>query len=46
MYHTVRPGECLSVIARRYRVSVGYLCRLNGLSPRSVLRVGQRLRIR
>ncbi|MEN2992408.1 MAG: M23 family metallopeptidase [Bacteroidia bacterium] len=46
VYHTVRPGECLSVIARRYRVSVGYLCRLNGLSSRSVLRVGQRLRIR
>jgi len=43
-YHVVRPGESLSVIARRYGTSVNVLCKLNGIGQRSVLRVGQRLR--
>ncbi len=46
VYHIVRPGESLSVIARRYGVTVRYLTALNGLSTRSVLRPGQRLRVR
>ncbi len=44
-YHTVRRGETLSHIARRYRVSVRGLMRLNGLSDPSLIRVGQRLRL-
>ncbi len=46
VYHRVRSGENLSVIARRYGVSVATLTRLNNLTTRSVLRVGQNLRIR
>jgi len=46
VYHTVRRGESLYLIARRYGVTVRYLCALNGLSTRSVLRPGQRLRVR
>jgi murein DD-endopeptidase MepM/ murein hydrolase activator NlpD len=46
IYHTVRPGESFYLIARRYGVTVRYLCALNGLSPRSILRPGQRLRVR
>ncbi|MCH7408531.1 M23 family metallopeptidase [Belliella sp. DSM 111904] len=46
VYHRVRSGENLSVIARRYGVSVATLTRLNGLTTRSVLRVGQNLKIR
>jgi LysM repeat protein len=46
VYHIVRPGESLNVIARRYGVTVRYLIALNGLSTRSVLRPGQRLRVR
>ncbi|MCS7297224.1 MAG: M23 family metallopeptidase [Bacteroidia bacterium] len=45
-YHIVRRGETLSSIGKRYGVSVRYLAALNGLSPRSILRVGQRLRVR
>ncbi len=46
IYHTVRRGESLYLIARRYGVTVRYLCALNGLSSRSILRPGQRLRVR
>lgn len=42
--HTVRRGETLSGIARRYGTSVAALKRLNGGS--TLLRIGQKLRIR
>lgn len=43
--YRVRRGDSLSVIARRYRTSVATLRRLNGLTNRSILRVGRRLRV-
>lgn len=46
VYHRVRSGENLSTIARRYGVRVSTLTRLNNISTNSILRVGQRLRIR
>ncbi len=42
--HHVRRGDSLSMIARRYGMSVRTLKRLNGLSG-SLIRVGQRLRL-
>ena len=44
-YHTVRSGETLSTIARRYHTSVSKLQRLNNISNPNRLRVGQRLRV-
>jgi membrane-bound lytic murein transglycosylase D len=44
-FHTVRRGENLTGIAQRYGLSVSDLLRLNGLSNRSILRRGQKLRI-
>ncbi len=46
VYHRVRSGENLSVIARRYGTTVSQIIRRNNISARSILRVGQRLRIR
>lgn len=46
VYHRVRSGENLGVIARRYGVSVSSIARMNGISTRSILRIGQNLRIR
>ena len=46
LYHKVRKGESLSVIARKCGVSVNTLYRLNKLNSRSVLRIGQRIRYR
>ncbi|MDT8308351.1 MAG: M23 family metallopeptidase [Bacteroidales bacterium] len=45
-YIKIKPGDCLSIIARRYGTSVSKLCQLNGISRTSILRVGQRLRVR
>ncbi len=43
--HRIRPGESLSVIARRYRVSVGNLQRWNNISNPHAIRAGQSLLI-
>lgn len=45
-FHTVRRGENLSVIARRYGLSINDLLKFNKLGSRSVIRKGQRLRVR
>ncbi len=43
-YHTVRPGDTLSGIARRHGTSVNTICRMNGIKQTNVLRIGQRVR--
>ena len=44
-YHRIRRGETLSHISRRYGVSINRICRLNGISRKTILRIGRRLRI-
>ncbi|HET6245843.1 MAG: peptidoglycan DD-metalloendopeptidase family protein [Bacteroidetes bacterium] len=44
-YHLVEKGEYLSEIAERYGLSVIQLCEFNSLSRKSILQVGQRLRV-
>ncbi|MGE5927749.1 MAG: LysM peptidoglycan-binding domain-containing protein [Gemmatimonadota bacterium] len=43
--HTVRSGETLIGVAKRYGVSLSALSSANGLSTSSKIRIGQRLRI-
>jgi len=43
--YTVRPGDNLTLIARRHGLSVAQLSSMNGLRNRNQLRPGQRLRI-
>jgi membrane-bound lytic murein transglycosylase D len=43
--YTVRPGDNLGAIARRYRTSVDGLVRLNGLKSRTLIYPGQVLRV-
>ncbi len=45
VYHTVRSGDTLGAVARRYGVTVGEVQRLNGLRG-SRIRIGQRLRVK
>ena len=42
--HRVKQGETLSVIAKKYNTTVKELCRLNGITERSTLRIGQILK--
>ncbi len=44
--HVVRRGDNLSTIARRYGVTIQQLRELNNLGNRSMLSVGQRLKLR
>jgi murein DD-endopeptidase MepM/ murein hydrolase activator NlpD len=46
MYHTVRSGEVLGTIARRYGTSAAAIARLNGIRTTSVIRAGRKLRVR
>ncbi|MBQ9889554.1 MAG: peptidoglycan DD-metalloendopeptidase family protein [Bacteroidales bacterium] len=45
-YHTVRSGDTLSGIAQRYHTTVRKICSLNGITERTILRVGKRLRVK
>ncbi len=45
-YHTVRSGDTLSAIAVRYGTTVTSLCNLNNISRTSILRIGQKIRVR
>ncbi len=45
-YHTVRSGETLGSISRKYKVSITHLCKLNNMTTKTILKVGRKLRIR
>ncbi|MDX5339830.1 MAG: peptidoglycan DD-metalloendopeptidase family protein [Cyclobacteriaceae bacterium] len=45
-YHKVKRGDTLGSIARRYGVPISQITRLNGISTRTILRIGQNLRVK
>lgn len=45
-YHTVRSGDTLSGIAKRYGTTVRKLCALNGIKETKILQIGQKIRVR
>ena len=45
-YYKVREGDYLGKIASRNHTTVAAICRLNGISPNKVLRIGQMLRVK
>ena len=45
-YHTVRQGDTLSGIAKRYGTSVRNLCRINGIKETTILQIGRKIRVR
>ncbi len=44
--HTVTSGDTLYGIARKYSTTVKELCRLNGISENSTLRLGQKIKVK
>ena len=45
-YIVVKKGDNLSVLAKRYGTTVKKICQLNGIKSNSVIRIGQKLRVR
>ena len=43
--YVVKSGDTLSGIAKKYKVSVSTLRQLNGMSQKSILKVGQKLKV-
>lgn len=45
-YYTVKAGDTLYSISRKYSVTVLHLCRMNNIQESAILSVGQRLRVK
>ena len=43
-YHRIQSGDSLSRISKKYGVSITTLCRLNGIRPTTILRIGRVIR--
>ena len=46
VYYRVKKGDTLGKIAQKHHTTVNAICRLNGISSKKVLKIGQRLRVR
>lgn len=46
VYHTIVSGDTLYALARKYGTTVKNLCYLNGITEKSTLRLGKKLRVR
>ncbi|MBQ6253559.1 MAG: peptidoglycan DD-metalloendopeptidase family protein [Bacteroidales bacterium] len=45
-YHTIRQGDTLGALAVKYHTTVKKLCQLNGISERTILRLGRKIRVK
>ncbi len=45
-YHTIKSGDTLGRIAINNGTTVSALCKLNGITPKTVLKIGRRIRVR
>ena len=45
-YHTIKSGDTLSALARKYGTSVNQLCSINGIKKTKKLQLGTKLRVR
>lgn len=46
LVHRIQSGDNLSKISNRYGISIAALCKLNNISSKKVLRIGEVLRVR
>jgi murein DD-endopeptidase MepM/ murein hydrolase activator NlpD len=44
-YHTIKKGETLSSIAKKYRTSVNNLCKINKIKPTAKIQAGKKIRV-
>lgn len=45
-YHVIKSGDTLYALARRYGTTVSALCSLNGITTRTTLKIGRKIRVR
>lgn len=45
-YHTVKSGDTLYGLAAKYHTTVGAICKLNGISASTPLKIGKKLRVK
>lgn len=45
-WHTIRSGDTLGALARKYGTTVTKICQLNGIKSTTTLRIGRKLRVR
>lgn len=45
-YHTIQSGDTLLGLAAKYHTSVNAICKLNGITPSTTLRIGKKLRVK
>lgn len=46
VYHTIKSGDMLGSIARKYNVSIDQICKLNNITRNTTLQLNRKLRIR
>ena len=45
-WYTIKSGDTLGAIAIRNHTTVKEICRLNGIKPNAVLKIGRKIRVR
>ena len=45
-YHTIQSGDTLLGLAAKYHTSVNAICKLNGITPTTTLKIGKKLRVK
>jgi murein DD-endopeptidase MepM/ murein hydrolase activator NlpD len=45
IYHKIKKGDTLYSLAKRYGTTVDSICKTNGIRPKSVLKIGTRLKM-
>jgi hypothetical protein len=45
-YHTIQSGDTLLGLAAKYHTTVNAICKLNGITPSTTLKIGKKLRVR
>jgi murein DD-endopeptidase MepM/ murein hydrolase activator NlpD len=44
IYHVIKPGDTLSVLSKKYGVSIEKLCELNNITRNTIMKIGQKIR--
>ena len=45
-YHKIRSGDTLGALAVKYHTTVSAICKLNGITPKTTLRIGRNIRVK